>query len=317
MATAPTDLPLPPQVNGSLGQTIVSTLQTANFPLTLLTTNPSKTSTTFPNIPSLETDYTSPTTLTATLTSLPTSPSQTALIIFLSRHHPDPQITLLDGAAAAVGIANVIPSSFGAGKPEIEYLRTFPPLVEKYKMEAHVAALGGQGKLSYTCIQTAAFLDWALDRGFYANLIGAEAHCAGKGATMVFDCGDAKFSATMLGDICKAVVAVLRNPDEFRNQQVYIHSAVLSQNQLLWYARELVPEREFPVVDLDTAQLEQTAWAKYHAGDRSHEVMRMFLPRATFGKGLGLFEQVDNDRLGIKTYGEEDVKALVARYLER
>lgn len=264
----------------------------------------------------LETDYTSPTSLTSTLKSTPTPPNQTALIILINRDRPDPQIALLNAASEA-GIAHVLPSSFGFGKLDNEYLRTFPPLFGKNKMENHVAHLGSKGKLSYTCIQTGAFLDWILDRGLFANLINAEAPFGGKGATLLFDGGEARFSATMLEDIGKAVVGVLREPAAFRNRHVHVHSVVTSQNQLLGFARKLAPEREFPVVPVDTAQAEQAGRAKFEAGESGPEVMAMFMPRPTFGLGLGLFEEVDNKKLGIKVYGEADLMNLVAEYLKR
>lgn len=276
----------------------------------------SKTTASFPAIQAVEPDYSSNDSLANALRSLAFPPSKTALAILINRDQPDPQIALLN-AAAEVGLAHVLPSSFGAGQSENEYLRSFPPLQGKYQMEDHVAALGAQGKLSYTCIQTGAFLDWALDRGLYANLISAEGPFGGKGATIVFDGGVVKYSATMLEDIGKAAVAVLRDLATFRNRTIYMHSAVITQNQLLGYAKELAPDREFPTLNVDTAELEQAAKAKYEAGERGIEVMTMFMPRPTFGLGLGFFEAVANEELGIEVYDEGHVKALVAGYLKR
>lgn len=68
---------------------------------------------------------------------------------------------------------------------------------------------------------------------------------------------------------------------------------------------------------VDSAQLERAAKAKMEAGEQGREVMMMFMPRPTFGLGLGSCEMVENEGLGIKVYEEADVKALVAKYLER
>lgn len=292
-------------------------MQTAGgFGITLLTTSTERTTASFPDIPGIvEVDYTSPTSIITAFRSLPTPPSETALLVLINRDQADPQIALID-AAATVGIAHILPSSFGNGDPDNAYLRDFPPLAAKYKMEDHVVRLGSESKVSYTCINTGAFLDWALDRGLYANLINAPGMMgAQKGTTMVFDDGDVKFSATMLEDIGKAILGVVKSPVSFRNRNIRIHSAVITQNQLLAYAKELAPEREFPTMGVDTAVLERAARAKFEAGERGPQVMSMFMPRPTFGLRMGLFENVANEELGIEVYGEADVKALVARYL--
>lgn len=134
---------------------------------------------------------------------------------------------------------------------------------------------------------------------------------------MLFDGGEAKFSATLLSDIGKAVVAVLRDPASYRNRNVHIHSAVLSQNQLLRYARELAPGRDFLTVDADTAAMERAARKRLEAGEGGREVMGMMMPRPTFGLGKGLFGRVESEGLGVEILGEEGVRALVRGYLER
>jgi hypothetical protein len=94
-----------------------------------------------------------------------------------------------------------------------------------------------------------------------------------------------------------------------------MHSAVVTQNQLLALAKELVPDRKFNAIQLDTAEVEKQAWEKYNAGDRSNEVLRMFMPRVTFGERKGLFEHVDNDELGIQQLDDDGIKQVVARFV--
>jgi hypothetical protein len=133
----------------------------------------------------------------------------------------------------------------------------------------------------------------------------------GDGPFMLFDSGDIPFSGTNLDDIGKAVASSLLEVDQFSNKFAYIHSAVVTQNQLLGYARELSPDRNFKVIPVDTAEVEKQAWERWNAGDHSPEVQRMFMPRVTFGLAKGLFEQTDNAELGIEQLTDEQIKQLV------
>lgn len=132
---------------------------------------------------------------------------------------------------------------------------------------------------------------------------------------MVFDGGDVPFSATLMDDIGKAVAVSLLKVDKFRNKFVNIQSAVITQNQLARYAKELAPDREFKSIPLDTAVLEKAAFERYNAGDTGPDVMYMFMPRVTFGNKLGLFDHVDNEELEVEQMSEEQVKELVGRYI--
>lgn len=109
----------------------------------------------------------------------------------------------------------------------------------------------------------------------FLNVIG--------GLTPVFDGGDVPFSVSLTEDIGKAVSGVLMRPSEYKNRFVYMHSAVVTQNSLLEYAKALDPTREFKTIPLDTEVLEKKAWEQYHAGDRSTEVYGILVPRHRFG----------------------------------
>ena len=59
----------------------------------------------------------------------------------------------------------------------------------------------------------------------------------------------------------------LQKVDQFKNRDACIHTAVITQNQLLEYARKAAPQRDFKVINLDSAELEKQAWEKYNSGD--------------------------------------------------
>ena len=177
-------------------------------------------------------------------------------------------------------------------------------------MEDYVDEAAKAGKFSFTGIQTGAFLDWAVEKGVFINL-----HDDGK-PSIFFDGGDVPFSVSIMNDIGRGVAAALKDVDQYRNQWLHTHTAVVTQNKLLSYAKEAAPERDFKVIDIDTAEMEKQGWEKYNNGERSREAMRLFMPRATFGKGLGLFHKTDNERLGIQQWSEEKLKDFIASYLK-
>ena len=292
--------------NGSLGDCIVRHLKKNNFNTTLLTRNLDKTKSTFPGLTAIQVDYDAVDGLTEALHN--GIGKQDALIILINRDQAQAQINLID-AAIAVGIPHIIPSAFGftTRHPAI---RESPVLAQKALMEDYLVQKAEEGRLTYTQVQTGAFFDWALDRGVYLNTKDPNAR------TMIFDGGDVRFSATNVDDIGKAVTASLLNIDQVKNKDVHIQTVVITQNQLLAYARGAAPDRDFKVLDLDTAELERQGFERYNSGDKGPETMRMFIPRFTFGKGMGLFEKTDNSLLGIQQWNEDQIKEFIAGYLK-
>ena len=49
----------------------------------------------------------------------------------------------------------------------------------------------------------------------------------------IYDSGDQEFNCTNIGTVAKAVIAVLAHPEATRNQNVYVRSFRLTQNQML------------------------------------------------------------------------------------
>lgn len=173
-------------------------------------------------------------------------------------------------------------------------------------MEDRVLAEAERGVFNFTGIHTSLLFDWALSMGVLLN-------CKDKGVTMVFDGGDVRLSVTMLDDAGKAVVAALENPEETRNQFLKVHSKVVTQNEMLKLGKEVRPDKEWERREVDTAVLEKNSWEKWEKGDRSREVQRGFMPRTSFGLGLGLFEEVENELLGVRVMSDEEVKDLIRR----
>ncbi|KAK4548651.1 hypothetical protein LTR36_009562 [Oleoguttula mirabilis] len=292
--------------NGNLGPSVISHLVKAGFDVTLLTRDPAQAAQTYPPpIHTVQTDYSSVSALTTVLRN----GAFDALVILINREQPDPQIRLLD-AAAAVGGLHVIPSAFGT-QTEHPMARQVSAMLSKLPVEEHWLALAKDGALTYTAINTGLFFDWALGKaGLPINLRG--------GPTMLFDEGKVKLSVSTLDRIGETVAQALLRRDELGlvNRTVYVQSAAVSQSQLLGYAKEIAPERAWPTVALDTASMERTALEKLEEhGETGPEVYRPLVVRASFGLGLGLFERPDNALFGLAEMTEAEIKALLAKYL--
>ena len=277
-----------------------------NFNITLLTRNREKTTQEFPGLKAVQVDYDSSERIVKTLHK--EVGSQDALVILINRDQLQPQINLME-AAIATGIPHVVPSCFGIGSRDASF-RSLPIWETKVQMEDYVIRKADEGAFTFTGIQTGAFFDYALDRGIFVNLKGGDV------PTVFFDGGDVPFSVTVMDDIGRAVVTALVKANQLRNKFAFVHSAVVTQNQLLAYAKEAAPDRNFRVLHLDTADMEKQAWEKYNAGDRSPEAMRGFMPRATFGKRMGEFRKTDNALFGIEQWSDEKLKQFVTSYFK-
>ncbi len=249
-----------------------------------------------------------------------------ALVILLNRSLGDQQIALID-AAIATQISHIIPSSYGVGVSH-PYLRSSPPLEEKVKMLDHLHSAiksqpsppptdGRPGRnTTFTAIDTGVFLELAMKMHSLINLKGAYDD---NEVTRVCDGGDTPFAISSLADIAtgtkNAVVLGVADDERVRNKSLNIQTISTSQNQLLRYARDLVPSRQWATMGMDSKVLEDMSKERYGKGERSADAMRGYLIRSTFGLGLGAFQKVDNDILGVREIGEEEVKEMLKRYM--
>jgi nucleoside-diphosphate-sugar epimerase len=286
---------------------VVHHLIDAGFNVTVLSRDPSKASGKVPSeVNTVKADYTSVETLVPVLKDK----DFVSLVILINRNQATPQIVAIDAAIAA-GIPHIVPSSFGVGTSTPE-VRAIPSLAGKIAMEDHLLAAVAAGRVAYTSINTGVFLEWCLDRNILFDLAGA-------GPTRVYDGGDVPVSTTRMGDIGTAVAAaVARRGDEgVRNRVLSIHSAVMTHNQMLGFARQAAPEREFPAVNIDTAELKREAWAEYNAGSRSVETMRKFIVVASMADGVALLDGKANELLGVKMMSEEELRQEVVKRVIR
>ncbi|OBS23331.1 hypothetical protein FPOA_03880 [Fusarium poae] len=276
---------------GRLGPSTIKYLLQNGFKVSVLTRDPSSA-----NLPSevqiIKADYTSAETLTPSLANR----GFDAIVIILNRLAYDASIITLQAAVNA-GIYRAIPSYFGTSldNPEIAnmpFMRTKLPVYRDIEEKA------AKGEITYTGINTGMFLDWVLDQDIFVGL-------SGKIPTRIADGGDILMSASSLDDIGKAITAVLLKPQETINKVCYMHTVVMTQNQVLGYASEAAPQRQFVVKQVDTVTLVEKAWERWDQGIRDRISTRDFVTRASYGLGNGFFTKTDNEFLGIRQWTDE------------
>lgn len=237
-----------------------------------------------------------------------------SVVVLTGRNELEPQKQVIDAAIDA-GVEQIIPSSFGVDST-IPEVRANPSIAVKIKMEDYLLSkIPSPGtSTSYTIIQTGLFLDWALGMGIPVNILGK-----GDQPTMLFDNGDVKISTTHVDDIAKAVAsAVEHHKDEkFKNKMLFTNTFAGTQNQFIACAKELEPEKPWPMIKVDTAEAAKKSQEALDRGDTSPLAMRGFMMRNSFGDGLGFFPKVDNELLGIKERDTEYVKEVLAGFLRR
>ncbi|KAK1622712.1 hypothetical protein BDP81DRAFT_399952 [Colletotrichum phormii] len=84
---------------------------------------------------------------------------------------------------------------------------------------------------------------WGLQMGLILNL---EKHTA-----TLYNGGNVPFSATTLEDVASAVLGVIRHQSQTANRIVYVHSAVLTQNQLIGFAKD-IDGKAWETISIDT-----------------------------------------------------------------
>jgi uncharacterized protein YbjT (DUF2867 family) len=282
---------------GNLGPTIVQSLLDAGFDVTILSQS-GKTN----NLPSaaktVKVDYSSQDSLINALKG------QDVFISAVPKH--DSQPALIDAAIAA-GVKRFIPSEFGSNISGNAKAAALPIFKGKVVTQDYLKQKSSE--ISYTLINNGLFLDWGMQAGFSVNLKG--------GPTRVFDGGDDKHSMTLLSDVGKAVVGVLKHPEETKNRAVYVQSAAVSQNELIEVAEKVKPGVKIDRQDTSVEQLLKDSYKQLeHGGDQIGKAMIGFIVVSIFGDskeyGNVWSGKNDNELLGIKELGKGDLEKLIA-----
>ena len=290
---------------GNLGPAVLKELLDAGFQVTVLSRQ-AKSASSLPAHERLtikEVDYDSPESLASALTGIE------AVVSALSLPAVDVQKRLMDAAVAA-GVHRFIPSDFGSDtlNPNSAKLPVFGSKIAA--LEYLKEKIQSSPDLSYTIIMNNAFWDWGIDLGFVIN---AKEHTA-----TLYNGGDVPFSVTRLSTIGRAVVGVLKNLDATANRAIYVHDAVVTQNQLIDSVKKLDgKEWKTTMADVDELVKQSYAELKKENGNVT-QAMYGFIFQAIFGKGYGgdFTGRVDNKLLGIKELDEQEVAEVMKEIVQ-
>ena len=101
---------------------------------------------------------------------------------------------------------------------------------------------------------------------------------------------------------------------------VYVHEAVVTQNQLIKIAQEVAPDHKWETQVVSTEKMEKEALESLAGPEEKRKpyLMYDFIFRAIYGDGYGgKLSKVDNELLGVKMMSDEEVKELVEAYVEK
>ena len=231
---------------------------------------------------------------------------QDAVVSALSTGGEESQKALVDGAVAA-GVQRFIPSDFGSNldNPNAQKLPVYGPKIEAQQyLEERAKGTG----LTWTRVYNNAFLDWGLQHKFIADV---------SGPTTIYNGGDLPFSTTTLASVGDGVVGVLSHPDETANRSVRIHNAAITQNQLMALARRAAPNKTFEIVNTTLDEVTAAADARLAKGLFDMQTFMPYLMRAVFDAQYGgnFTGKTDNELLGVKEFGEEELFQVVKTYV--
>lgn len=134
-----------------------------------------------------------------------------------------------------------------------------------------------------------------------------------KKATVV-DSGNEKWPASTLAQIGKAVVGILKHPDETSNRYLATASFNLSQNELIAIVEELTGSK-FPVAHEKSADLQKAGEEKLASGDYRAFTDFLRVHNSADGAGNELKEEDAANKLIGLPY--ENLKAVVEKWLKK
>ncbi|OTA66015.1 NAD(P)-binding protein [Hypoxylon sp. EC38] len=283
---------------GNLGGTILEHLVNAGFEVTVLTRKGA--SHTFPsNVTVKAVDYDSLDSLVDALQG------QDAVVSNLGHPALTKQFLLIE-AAVKTGVKRFIPSEFGSDtlNPKTAAL---PGYKEKVDVQNALKKAAAESGLTYTFILNGPFLDWGVNVGFLVDVKNRTIELA--------DGGDRKTSTTTLASVGKAVVGVLRHPEETKNRGVYVQDTAISLKELLAHLKKIVgPDGWKENVTSVAEGLKQTEEELKKGQPNIGVILITNLRAAMWGEGYGgHFQKLDNDLLGIKQLSDAEVVDVIAK----
>ena len=218
---------------------------------------------------------------------------------------------LVIDAAIAADVKRYVPADYSSftADPEAQTLPVIKPLVD---VQNYLKEKAAEGKIEWTIFQTGAFLN------LITGLMPLSFDPATK-SIQWYDDGEAKVSATTTTTIGKAIAAALKKPGETRNRFVFVHDIVVTQKKLVELAKKyLTAGPEWTETRIDSNEELQRTFDLLKLGKFDHPTAMAQLKAAVCsGKYRAVFEETDNELLGLEGYAEEHLEELVKANLAK
>jgi hypothetical protein len=164
-----------------------------------------------------------------------------------------------------------------------------------------------ESKISQTTINTGPLLDFLIERGVLINMKTR--------SITLYDSGDKRISTTTIPTASAALVAVLKMGDASKNRAFFVQDVVTTQNELLKLGKEVLPDAEWSVNNVSTADLVGKVKEAFKAdpngrmGGQLEKAVSVFSPHYVTDYGAA-----DNAELGIPIMDNDQLKDLLKSY---
>lgn len=227
------------------------------------------------------------------------------MVSTIASHALAKQLLLVEAAARA-HVKRFIPSEFGSNTPR-EKTGDLPVFQHKVAVQNALKKHVSTG-LSYTLVVNGPFLDWGI-------LVGFVMSAKGKTITL-YDGGNRTFSTTTLPDIGRAVVGVLKHPEETKNRAVYVQSYATTLKDLAAIGKKVLGSDGWTENVASVDDIVAGAWEELKNPQPNPDKFALqFIIASIWGEGYGsnfeAYHKLDNDLLGIKQLTEHELEELI------
>ncbi|KAL7941023.1 hypothetical protein V8C42DRAFT_355804 [Trichoderma barbatum] len=284
---------------GYLGPAVVKAIKEVGFTVTILSRASSSSDVIFDGVKLARIDYGSVDSLANALQG------QNTVVSTLNHLYYDEQKALIEASEKA-GVKIFIPSEYGLDV-SISAVRAIPYL----RAKGLIQDLLKKSSMTYSILYTGPFLEWGLNY-FFVDYKNATAH--------VWNGGDVSVGISALSDIGRAVANILLHPKETGNKELYIASAMGTQNEIVSAVREARPDLKLSVANHDSKSSLAAAYEADKAGRSGEfEVVRDFLASTIYGLEAegGVPYGRDNDLLGVKMMTPAMFRQVIIDYVEK
>lgn len=214
------------------------------------------------------------------------------------------QKVIIDACIKA-GVKRYIPSDWGSITTD-PAARHLPTNYASAQIQDYLKEKAKKGELEYTILSVGGFLDHLLDVPFLLDLPNSSVE--------YFDKGEHPFSVTTLDGVGKAVVGVLKAPAETKNQNIFVHQAVITQAKIVSIVKKhCSPGRQWQetYVDAESKFQEGLDLATKNPGDFL-AIMALLKAMLLSGKFNSAYSTVDNNLVDLPMLGDEELESILA-----